>query len=89
MLALLRNLPSDAWSRERQERDAVAVARAGHDVWGILSIPFVFSDDYLRRVFESPLYHDPSWTTVLVRVHFFIDIHALPTLSCSRIFWAT
>ena len=42
------------------------MARAAHDRWGIRKIVFVFSDDFLKKVYTFPWFHAPEWRQVTI-----------------------
>ncbi|CAH0492205.1 unnamed protein product [Peronospora farinosa] len=44
------------WNPANQ-KDNVAIRRAGHDTWGIDKIVFIFGDDYLKNVYTFPWFH--------------------------------
>ncbi|CAM9852912.1 unnamed protein product, partial [Choristocarpus tenellus] len=46
---------------QEHDRSNVRIVRPAHDQWGILKIVFVFCDDYLKKVYTFPWFHEPSW----------------------------
>ncbi|MCB9758958.1 MAG: sulfotransferase [Alphaproteobacteria bacterium] len=66
--AHLRALGPGWWSAETQGRINVRLERPAHDAWGVRSALFVFSDDFLERVLELPLWTDPTWRRLLAPV---------------------
>lgn len=38
--------------------------RQAHDRWGISKIVFVYCDDFLKRVYTFPWFHEPEWKQV-------------------------
>jgi hypothetical protein len=41
------------------------VDRPSHDSWGIRKLIFVFSDDFVHRVYRLPLWDDAEWVALL------------------------
>lgn len=38
--------------------------RQAHDRWGISKIVFVYCDDFLKKVYTFPWFHEPAWRQV-------------------------
>ena len=51
------------WSVEFARLKNVVVQRPSHDAWGIRKLVFKFSDDFLKRCYELPLWDE--WQSVL------------------------
>ena len=52
--------------KQEHARSNVKLTRAAHDRWGIGKIVFVFSDDFLKKVYTFPWFHDPEWRQVMI-----------------------
>ncbi|CAN0112648.1 unnamed protein product, partial [Ectocarpus sp. 8 AP-2014] len=64
-LSLLKRLLSSrgasVWTDEEHDRTNVKMTRPAHDKWGISKIVLVFCDDFLKKVYTFPWYHEPEW----------------------------
>ena len=71
---------------EKQEhaRSNVKLARPAHDRWGIGKIVFVYSDDFLKKVYTFPWFHDPEWRQVMVTA-----INTRYTAVCTPVYHAS
>lgn len=59
------------FAAEKQEhaRSNVKLARPAHDRWGIGKIVFVYSDDFLKKAYTFPWFHDPEWRQVMTTLY--------------------
>ena len=46
------------WSNKLAAETNVAITRPAHDSWGIRKIVFIFCDDFLKRCYELPWWHE-------------------------------
>lgn len=53
----IANAGPQLWDPAHQ-KDNVPIQRAGHDKWGIGKVVFVFCDDYIRKVYTFPWFHE-------------------------------
>ncbi|KAJ1458582.1 P-loop containing nucleoside triphosphate hydrolase protein [Pelagophyceae sp. CCMP2097] len=53
------------WSETFAAENNVLVDRPSHDSWGIRKLIFVFSDDFVHRVYRLPLWDDSEWAALL------------------------
>ncbi|CAM9888508.1 unnamed protein product [Ectocarpus sp. 4 AP-2014] len=78
-LSLLRRLLSSRgasiWTDEEHDRTNVKMTRPAHDKWGISKIVLVFCDDFLKKVYTFPWYHEPEWKEALQPV---LDVLGVP-----------
>lgn len=49
---------------QEHARSNVKMRRQAHDRWGISKIVFVYCDDFLKRVYTFPWFHEPEWKQV-------------------------
>jgi hypothetical protein len=61
------------------QKDNVPIQRAGHDKWGIGKVVFIFSDDYIHKVYTFPWFE--QWKNELMNI--FEQIH-IPINTVSR-----
>ena len=54
------------------QKDNVPIQRAGHDKWGIGKVVFVFSDDYINKVYTFPWFE--QWKDELLPIFEQINI---------------
>ncbi|CAH0479679.1 unnamed protein product [Peronospora belbahrii] len=62
------------------QRTNVSVRRAGHDMWGIDKVVFIFGDDYLKKVYTFPWFY--SWQKELVAIFEQINIPLNRVVRC-------
>nr|QID90271.1 sulfotransferase [Saccharina japonica] len=78
-VSLLQHLLSSkgdaVWTDEEHARSNVKLTRPAHDRWGIGKIVFVYSDDFLKKVYTFPWFHDPEWRQALQPV---LDVLGIP-----------
>ena len=48
------------WHHSRQAAESVTFSRPAHDQWEIRSLVLVTCDDFMKRVFHTPYWHQPA-----------------------------
>ncbi|CAM9242641.1 unnamed protein product [Pylaiella littoralis] len=62
---LLSSRGASVWTDEEHARSNVKMRRQAHDRWGISKIVFVYCDDFLKKVYTFPWFHEPAWRQAL------------------------
>ena len=64
----LLNHQENIWDEEYHQKNNIKMNRPFHDNWNIKKIMFIWSDDFLQKVFEFPLYHNPVWNNYISEI---------------------